>query len=118
MHLFISPFCWIKKACFSNFRILLFVVAYDGVQNAKEAVVCCLAEKLTFPCMWMFLSDMPLFLTPPARTVSEEWSSSGDSKTEDEEKERRSPREKDSRDKDKDADCELLCCCCSQCKIV
>ena len=43
---------------------------------------------------------------PPARTVSEEWSSSGDSKTEDEEKERRSPREKDGRDKDKDADCE------------
>nr|KAG5701307.1 hypothetical protein BaRGS_020669 [Batillaria attramentaria] len=43
-----------------------------------------------------------------SRTVSEEWSSSGDSKTEDEEKERRSPREKDSRDKDKDTDYEVV----------
>lgn len=46
-----------------------------------------------------------------ARTVSEEWSSSGDSKTEDDEKERRSPREKDSREKDKDADCGFYFCC-------
>ncbi|BFZ21453.1 hypothetical protein BsWGS_24491 [Bradybaena similaris] len=41
------------------------------------------------------------------RTVSEEWSSSGDSKTEDEERERRSPREKDGKDKDKE-DCEII----------
>ena len=43
-----------------------------------------------------------------AITISEgEWSSSGDSKTEDEDPQRRSPREKDGRDKDKE-DCEHL----------
>ncbi|CAI9728874.1 diacylglycerol kinase theta-like isoform X1 [Octopus vulgaris] len=41
------------------------------------------------------------------RTVSEEWSSSGDSK-DDEERERRSPREKDGKDKDKDSDAEII----------
>ena len=35
-----------------------------------------------------------------ARTISEDWSSSGDSKNEDEDKERRSPRDKESKDKD------------------
>lgn len=51
--------------------------------------------------------DVVLLLLFSARTVSEEWSSSGDSKTEDEERERRSPREKDGRDKDKE-DCKSL----------
>lgn len=49
--------------------------------------------------------DCLLFLHWTARTVSEEWSSGGDSKTEDEERERRSPRDKDGKDKDKE-DCE------------
>lgn len=62
MHLFISPFCWIKKACFSNFRILLFVVAYDGVQNAKKLLcvvwlknspsLACGCFWVTCPCFW------------------------------------------------------------------
>ena len=47
---------------------------------------------------------MPLFESPlsfvSARTISEDWSSSGDSKNEDEDKERRSPRDKESKDKD------------------
>ena len=43
-----------------------------------------------------------------ARTVSEEWSSSGDSKNDDEEKERRSPRDKEGKDKDKDSDSNYL----------
>lgn len=43
-----------------------------------------------------------------ARTISEDWSSSGDSKNEEEEKERRSPRDKESKDKDKDTECKFF----------
>ncbi|XP_050389110.1 diacylglycerol kinase theta [Patella vulgata] len=68
-------------------------------------------------CLTIPRSDVPMdvilginrkTVALPTRTVSEEWSSSGDSKTEEEEKERRSPREKDGRDKEKDADTEVL----------
>ena len=50
-----------------------------------------------------------------AITVSDEreWSSSGDSKTEDEGLERRSPREKDGREKDKE-DCKYFSFCASK----
>lgn len=40
-----------------------------------------------------------------ARTISEDWSSSGDSRNEEEEKEHRSQRDKDGKEKDKDAEC-------------
>ena len=43
----------------------------------------------------------------PARTVSEEWSSSGDSKNEEDDRDRRSPREKEGKDKEKE-DCEII----------
>ncbi|XP_046350974.1 diacylglycerol kinase theta-like isoform X3 [Haliotis rufescens] len=63
-------------------------------------------------CLTIPRMDVPvetiLGLTLPVRTVSEEWSSSGDSKNEEEERERRSPREKDSKDKDKDSDTEII----------
>ncbi|KAK7489220.1 hypothetical protein BaRGS_00019598 [Batillaria attramentaria] len=63
---------------------------------------------LTIPRMDVPMETIMGINRKPTRTVSEEWSSSGDSKTEDEEKERRSPREKDSRDKDKDTDYEVV----------
>ncbi|XP_076437790.1 diacylglycerol kinase theta-like [Babylonia areolata] len=63
---------------------------------------------LTIPRMDVPMETLLGINRKPTRTVSEEWSSSGDSKTEDEEKERRSPREKDGRDKDKDADYEVI----------
>ena len=46
----------------------------------------------------LFKSSLISFVS--ARTISEDWSSSGDSKNEDEDKERRSPRDKESKDKD------------------
>ncbi|XP_025091817.1 diacylglycerol kinase theta-like isoform X2 [Pomacea canaliculata] len=63
---------------------------------------------LTIPRMDVPMETILGINRKPTFPVSEEWSSSGDSKTEDEEKERRSPREKDSRDKDKDADYEVI----------
>ncbi|XP_070208433.1 diacylglycerol kinase theta-like isoform X1 [Littorina saxatilis] len=65
---------------------------------------CC----LTIPRMDVPMETILGINRKPTRTVSEEWSSSGDSKTEDEEKERRSPRERDGRDKDKDTDYEVV----------
>ncbi|KAH3712803.1 diacylglycerol kinase theta-like isoform X2 [Dreissena polymorpha] len=44
-----------------------------------------------------------------ARTISEDWSSSGDSRNDDtEERERRSPRERDTKDRDKDTESEII----------
>ncbi|XP_041361075.1 diacylglycerol kinase theta-like [Gigantopelta aegis] len=58
--------------------------------------------------IFVYFLNKDTFLYWHARTVSEEWSSSGDSKNDDEEKERRSPRDKEGKDKDKDTDMEII----------
>ena len=46
-------------------------------------------------------------VTGIARTISEDWSSSGDSRNEEEDREHRSPRDKDGKEKDKDTECKF-----------
>ncbi|KAL8607776.1 hypothetical protein ACOMHN_039449 [Nucella lapillus] len=76
---------------------------FGGLRDI-ELPPCC----LTIPRMDVPVETLLGINRKSTRTLSEEWSSSGDSKTEDEEKERHSPREKDGRDKDKDADYEVI----------
>ncbi|KAL3888417.1 hypothetical protein ACJMK2_000785 [Sinanodonta woodiana] len=64
---------------------------------------------LTIPRMDLNMETILGLSKKTTRTISEDWSSSGDSKTEEEsEKERRSPKEKDNRDKDRDAESEII----------
>ena len=43
-----------------------------------------------------------------ARTISEDWSSSGDSRNEEEDRERKSPKDKDGKEKEKDSECKTM----------
>lgn len=63
---------------------------------------------LTIPRMDLSVETLMGMSKKTTRTISEDWSSSGDSKNEEEEKERRSPRDKESKDKDKDTESELI----------
>ena len=79
---------------------LLYVIIPDG-----EKRMWTLDWRLNMPVQlyYNFIFSLNPNLSVSARTVSEEFSSSGDSKTE-EEQEKRSPKEKEGKDKDKERD--------------
>ncbi|WAR17399.1 DGKQ-like protein, partial [Mya arenaria] len=55
------------------------------------------------------LQQKSIVIAKKARTISEDWSSSGDSRNdENDEKERRSPRERDTKDREKDTESEII----------
>ncbi|XP_052250225.1 diacylglycerol kinase theta-like isoform X4 [Dreissena polymorpha] len=64
---------------------------------------------LSMPRMDLSVETMMGMSKKTTRTISEDWSSSGDSRNDDtEERERRSPRERDTKDRDKDTESEII----------